>query len=160
MSKTSKAAAAASGGTSFSFLAGIAGTIISFVNTPVFVGGIGFGMAALVGAATFLGSAVLGTVGGLLGALAGAATFGLVGLPIGGKKGLLIGAAAGALGGAIICGVGGSAYGAYSGYSYAEKALVEKTCQPDFSDAAVKKLCADMKNPAPAPKLTPSAPQP
>ncbi len=134
---TSKAAA--SGGISFSTLAGLAGAVISFVTQPVFIGWAGVGMAALVGAGTFIGAAVVGTVGAVAGIVAGGSVLGLIGL-VGGRKTGGVAIVAGAISGAIVGTAGGAIYGAFKGYELSESALVAKTCQAPFNDA-VAKLC-------------------
>lgn len=130
----------ADGGIGFSGLAGLVAGVYSAVTTPVFVGGTGLGMAALVGVATFVGGS-LGAVAGLLvGGIAGAAVCGVIGAVWAhGAKGLKIGLlAVGAVGGAVTGSMAGAGYGAYKGYTLGQRAMEEEACAAPFNDAVAR----------------------
>lgn len=150
------------------WMAGIVGAVVAFCTTPAFVGIGGVGMSALVGLGTGLGT----LIGGLAGAVALGAAGLAVGLAIGiplallaGKKKVAAGTAiAGLVGGAVIGGIGGSVYGAFAGYEWTRNALVDKTCQAPFNDAAVKACAKTNKKAytlslAPNPAFTHAAPR-
>lgn len=148
----------ADGGIGFSGFLGIVGAAVSFMTQPVFIGAAGFGMAALVGAGTFLAATVLGTAGMIAGMVVGGSVLGITGVFLGGKK--LAGAslAAGIFSGAVLGGFSGGVYGGFKGYTLSESALVEKTCQVPFNDA-VAKMClkTNVYTPAPKPAMQPTS---
>ncbi len=139
------------GGLSISGLAGIVAGIYSAVTTPVFVGGAGLGMAAVVGLATFAGGFVGGIVGVVAGITVGAAVCGGIGAVFSRSRGIKVGLIAGAIGGAVIGGLSGTGYGIYKGYSLSQKAMEEKACAVPFNDAVAQK-CRQM-NLVPAPQV-------
>ena len=152
-----------SGAVRFSVLAGLAGTVISSVTQPVFVGGAGLGMSALVGIGTFLGVCVGAPLGLIAGAIVGAATLGTIAFVSNirnGREGLyeavatlmLLGGAGGTLPGVLV----GAPAGAYAGYKLSESTLVEKTCRAPFNET-VAKTCVETGHAAPKPT---TAPQP
>lgn len=153
-----KVRAGSSGGIGFSGLAGIVAGIYSAVTTPVFVGGAGLGMAALVGLATFAGGIIGSTVGAIGGLVVGAVALGGLGLVVG-ARGMKVGLIAGAIGGAVVGGLSGGGYGIYKGYSLSQKAMEEKACAVPFNEAVAQR-CRQM-NLVPAPVVAapvPSAP--
>lgn len=143
----------AGGGIRFSVFLGIVGAAVSFMTQPVFIGAAGFGMAALVGAGTFIGAAVLGTAGTIAGMVVGGAVLGITGVSLGGNKLAAASLAAGVFSGAVLGSFGGSAYGGFKGYTLSENALVEKTCRVPFNDA-VAKMCLKTNVYTPASKPT------